>query len=170
MNLGNMVGAYLGIKLVNGKFKPKYDKGAIIGLSFFVLILLFSIFFLVCSIIELNFSNIFISLFGICSIMYILLVSPYTQNSKNYYIEFKDENTLAGFKLYYKGKLVNVQYIVGNDGKIAFKNNNDKLSCISYDDGSKMSGFTKYRIINYFTKWLGENKLLSSDVTVTFEK
>ena len=170
MNLENMIGIYLGIKLVNGRFKPNFNKGAIIGLTFFGLILLFSIFFLVYSIIELNFSNIFISLFGIFSIMYILLISPYTQNSKNYYIEFKDENTLSGFNLYYKGKLVTVQYIVGNDGRIAFKNNKDKLSCISYDDNSKMSNFTKYRIINYFTKWLSENNLISSDVTVTFEK
>ena len=47
-------------------------------------------------------------------------------------------------------------------------NNESKLSCISYADGSKMSNFVKYKIINYFTKWLNDNNLLSSETTITF--
>lgn len=39
-----------------------------------------------------------------------------------------------------------------------------------YDDGSKMSNFTKYRIINYFTAWLLDNDYLSKEVTTTFEE
>jgi len=54
------------------------------------------------------------------------MISPYTQNPNNYDIEFKDENTLAGFKLYYKSKLVNVLYKVDKYGKIAFADNNNK--------------------------------------------
>ena len=88
---------------------------------------------------------------------------------QNYYIEFQNENSLADFKLSYKGKLVNIQYKIDNNGKIAFINNS-KLSCVSYADGTKMSNFTKYRIINYFTKQLNDNKLLSSEVTSTFEQ
>ena len=37
MNIGNFVGAALGIKLVNGKIKPKYGVGAIIGIAIFAL-------------------------------------------------------------------------------------------------------------------------------------
>ena len=70
----------------------------------------------------------------------------------------------------YRGKLVNIQHKIDNQGKIAFANNSSKLSCISYADETKMSNFVKYKIINYFTRWLNDNDLLSSDVTSTFEE
>ena len=56
------------------------------------------------------------------------------------------------------------------NGKFLFADNMNKLNCISYDDGSKMSNFTKYRVLNYFSKWLMTNQLLSDDTTATFEK
>lgn len=55
------------------------------------------------------------------------------------------------------------------NGKITFYNNNNKLSCISYKDGSNMSNLTKYKIMNYFTKWLNDNGLMSDEITTTFE-
>ena len=54
-------------------------------------------------------------------------------------------------------------------GKFKWSNNNAKLKCVSYFDGTKMSNFTKYRIINYFSAWLLENDYLSKEVSVTFE-
>lgn len=56
------------------------------------------------------------------------------------------------------------------NGKIAFSNNSSKLSCIEYADGTRMSNFVKYEIINYFSKWLNDNNLLSSEITTTFEQ
>ena len=59
--------------------------------------------------------------------------------------------------------------LVDSKGKIAFANNNSKLSCISYTDGSKMGNFTKYKIINYFAEWLNDNGLITDEVTTSLE-
>ena len=106
---------------------------------------------------------------GICVSGYLLLISPYTQNPENYYIEFESESSLNNFKLSYKNKPVTIQYKIDNNGKIAFYDNNNKLSCISYKDGSNMSNLTKYKIMNYFAKWLNDNGLMSGEITTTFE-
>lgn len=98
-----------------------------------------------------------------------LLISPYTQNPENYYIEFESENSLDNFKLSYKNKLVTIRYKIDNNGKITFYDNNNKLSCISYKDDSNMSNLTKYKIMNYFAKWLNDNGLMSDEITTTFE-
>ena len=170
MNIGNFVGAALGIKLINGKIKPKYGKKAIAGIVFMLLLLLLCIILFIYELIKMDLIDAILYGFGIVCFLYLFLISPYTQKSSYYYIEFQNENTLDGFKLSYKGKLVNIKYIVDKDGKIAFANNSSKLSCISYADGTKMNNFTKYRIINYFSKWLNDNNLLSSEVTATFEQ
>lgn len=104
------------------------------------------------------------------SVTYILAITPYTQKSSNYSIKFIDENTLDKFELYYKNKRVNIKYKVDSIGKITFIDNMNKLNCVSYEDGSKMAHITKYKIINYFSKWLADNNLISKEVTVTFEK
>lgn len=101
--------------------------------------------------------------------MYIILINPYTQNKNNYYIEFESENSLANFRLYYKNKLVNIKYKIDNNGKIAFTNNESKLSCVSYADGTKMSKLTKFRVMNYFIKWLNDYNLISDEITTTIE-
>lgn len=170
MNIGNVVGITLGIKLVNGKFKPKFGKGAIIGIIIMFLLLIASLIGFIYGLLNLDVEFILMCGCGLFGFGYLLLISPYTQNSKNYYIEFESENSLAGFKLSYKNKQVSIQYKIDNNGKIAFSNNNSKLSCISYSDGSKMSNLTKYKIINYFTKWLNDNGLMSNEITSTFEQ
>lgn len=170
MNFGNFVGAALGVKLVNGKFKPKFGAVAIIGLIFLILFFIGFIGALVYGLINMNIEFIIMPAIGILAFGYVLLINPYTQKSSNYYIEFQNENSLAGFKLFYKGKLVNILHKIDGNGKIAFANNQSKLSCISYADGSKMSNLVKYKIINYFTRWLHDNNLLSSEVTTTFEQ
>lgn len=53
--------------------------------------------------------------------------------------------------------------------KLLISNNASKLSCISYTDGSKMSNLVKHKVINYFSKWLDDNGLMSDEITSTFE-
>lgn len=170
MNVGNVAGIALGIKLINGKIKPKFGKGAIIGIIIMFLLLFASLIGFIYGLLNFDVELIFGGACGLFGFGYLLLISPYTQNSKNYYIEFESENSLNNFKLNYKNKLVAIQYKIDNNGKIAFLNNNSKLSYISYADGSKMSNLTKYKIINYFTKWLNDNDLMSSEITSTFEQ
>ena len=169
MNIGNFVGAALGIKLVNGKFRPKYGVGAIIGIAIMALFFIGFFCAFIYGLISMNLEFIVMSAIGMFGFGYLLLISPYTQKSSNYYIEFQNENSLVGFKLSYKGKLVNIKHKIDNNGKITFANNSSKLNCISYADGTQMSKIVKYKIINYFTKWLNDNNLLSSEVTSTFE-
>lgn len=170
MNFGNIAGIALGIKLVNGRFKPKFGAKAIVAVT---IQLLFCIGFLAASIygiVTFNLEFIAMGSLGVFGFGYLLLISPHTQRSKNYYIEFVSENSLAGFKLIYKNKPVSILYKVDSKGKIAFANNNSKLSCISYTDGSKMGNFTKYKIINYFAEWLNDNGLISDEVTTSLEE
>lgn len=170
MNIGNITGIALGIKLVNGKIKPKFGKWAIIGIIIMFLLLIASLIGFIYGLLSFDFEFIFMCACGLFGFGYLLLISPYTQSSKNYYIEFESENSLDNFKLNYKNKLVAIKYKIDNNGKIAFSNNSSKLSCISYADGSKMSNITKYKIINYFTKWLNDNGLMSNEITSTFEQ
>ena len=170
MNVGNVAGIALGIKLINGKIKPKFGKGAIIVIIIMFLLLLAFLIGFICGLLSFDFEIILICACGLFGFGYLLLISPYTQSSKNYYIEFESENSLNNFRLSYKNKLVAIQYKIDNNGKIFFSNNNSKLSCISYADGSKMSNLTKYKIINYFTKWLNDNGLMSNEITSTFEQ
>lgn len=165
----NIVGMALGIKLVNGKIKPKLSKEGIISTTIMIIIFIASLVGFIYTLINLNIELLFACLCGILAFGYLLLISPYTQNSENYYIEFESQDSLNNFKLSYKNKLVNIQYKLDNNGKIAFNNNDSKLSCISYADGSKMTNLTKYKIINYFSKWLNDNNLMSDEITSTFE-
>ena len=170
MDIENFVGIPLGIKLVNGKIKPKYGVSSIIGIVIMTLIFIAFFCAFIYGLINMNLEFIIMPNFGMFGFGYMLLISPYTQKSSNYYIEFKNEDTLADFKLSYKGKLVNINYKIDDNGKIAFSNNSSKLSCIEYADGTRMSNFVKYKIINYFSKWLNDNNLLSSEITTTFEQ
>lgn len=165
----NIVGIALGIKLVNGKIKLKFDKKGIIDIVIMIIIFIASLIGLIPSILNFNIELIFVCLSGICVSGYLLLISPYTQNPENYYIEFESENSLNNLKLSYKNKLVTIRYKIDNNGKITFYDNNNKLSCISYKDGSNMSNLTKYKIMNYFAKWLNDNGLMSDEITTTFE-
>lgn len=170
MNIGNIVGIGLGIKLVNGKIKPKFGKGAIISTIIMFLLLVVSLVGFVYSLLVLDVEFILMFALGVFGFGYLLLVNPYIQNSNNYYIEFESEDSLNNFKLNYKNKLVTIKYKIDDSGRIAFLNNNNKLSCISYADGSKMGNLTKYKVINYFAKWLNDNGLMSKKVTSTFER
>ena len=168
-----VVGATIGIKLVNGKLRPKKRGKVKIYLLFAFLgvVFILPLAWFIGKLVTGTFDVILFASAIICGsfLIYLLMISPYTQNPNNYDIEFKDENTLAGFKLYYKSKLVNVLYKVDKYGKIAFADNNNKLNCVSYADGSVMKKVDKYRIVNYFALWLTENDLVSKEVTFVFE-
>lgn len=170
MNIGNFAGVGLGIKLVNGRMKPKFNIGTFLGIIVMFFILIGFVIGFIYGLLSLNLEIIFMCSLGAFGTGYIVLINPYTQNSKNYYIAFESENSLNGFKLSYKNKLVTIQYKIDNEGKIAFVNNASKLSCVSYADGSKMKNFTKYKIINYFTKWLNDNGLMSDEITISLEE
>lgn len=76
----NIVGIALGIKLVNGKIKLKFDKRGIIGIVIMIIIFIASLIGLIPSILNFNIELIFVCLSGICVSGYLLLISPYTQN------------------------------------------------------------------------------------------
>lgn len=166
-----ITGASIGIKLMNGKIKPKKRSflTTVVIIIFILLLIIFSITFLY-GLSNLNIEYMFFCGISVWGISYLLLISAYTQSKNNYYIKIKNENSFEGFELYYKKKRINIKFEVDKYGKFKWSNNNAKLKCVSYFDGTKMSNFTKYRIINYFSAWLLENDYLSKDVTVTFEK
>ena len=95
MNIGNFVGSELGIKLVNGKIKPKYGVRGII--STIIMTLFFLGFFcaFIYGLININIEYIIMPMVGMYGFGYLLLISPYTQKSSNYYIEFKNEKSLS---------------------------------------------------------------------------
>lgn len=169
--IGDIVGASTGINLINGKIKPS-KKGikTYIVLSFFVLLFVIFLIAFIWGLMNLSYEFILFSSLGILSFGYLILISPYTQNSNNYYIKVKNSNSFKGFELYYKQKKIDMKFTTDQEGKFKWANNDAKLECISYCDNTKMSNFTKYRIINYFSTWLLDNNYLSKDVTVTFEK
>lgn len=168
--IGDLAESAITAKLLSGKIKPKFGVAAIIGVVIISLFFIGAFCAFIYGLINIDLEVLITGIIGMFGTGYLLLVNPYTQKSSDYYIEFQSENSLAGFKLSYKGKLVNIKHKIDNNGKIAFANNSSKLSCISYADGTKMSNLVKYKIMNYFIKWLNDNKLLSSEVTTTFEQ
>lgn len=169
--IGNVVGGAIGINLINGKLKPKKRGiGTYIGLFVFgILIVAFFIGFIL-GIFALDIEFILIGGIGFFSSGYLFLISPYTQNPNNYFLKVQNPNSFDNFELYYKNKKVELKYAIDNNGKFKWANNNAKLECVSYSDNSNINNFTKYKIINYFSRWLLDNDYLSEDVTVTFEK
>ena len=150
------------IKLVSGKFKPSCTVNAfvlnlfldmcLIGLTVWVI-------FQILSFPDVNFVAFVLGGILVVALDYFILLSPYQQYTENYYIEFLNENSLEGFKLFYRKKEVLLLYKVNENGKFEFCEDN-KLNCISYVDGTKMSRLTKRRIINYFSRWLEDNRLI----------
>lgn len=169
MDFKNAVLSCSNVKLASGKFRPKFNKFSIVVTILFFILLGGTSIGLIYALLSLNLDLILACGCGIFGLMYIILINPYTQNKNNYYIEFESENSLANFRLYYKNKLVNIKYKIDNNGKIAFANNESKLSCISYADGTKMSKLTKFRVMNYFIKWLNDYNLISDEITTTIE-
>lgn len=170
MNVGNFIGAAVAVKSLNGKIKPRYGKAAIGGIVFLVVFIIVSALEIYFGLKNGDYELLLLGIVGGAAFLYLFLINPYTQNPKNYRIELETNTSLINFKLFYKNKLVKVEYIIDKEGKFAFANNESKLSCLSYQDGTKMSNFTKYRVMNYFSKCLADHNLLSDKVTTTFEE
>lgn len=168
----DITSSILAVEMLNGRMHPnRINKPSkIIAAIFLALVFCGGILLFIVGIIGLDLELILISVIGIIAFVYLFLISPYGQKVSDYNIRFKSRDSLADFTLTYKGKEVAFLYKIDKDGKIMFSDNAHKLNCVSYRDGSKMSNFTKYRIMNFFSKWLMDNKLLSDNVTVTFEK
>ena len=100
-----ITGTSIGIKLMNGKIKPKKRsvKTSIVIIIFILLLIIFSITFLY-GLINLNIEYMFFCGITIWGISYLLLISAYTQNSNNYYIKVKTDDSFEWFELYYKKK------------------------------------------------------------------
>lgn len=159
------------VKLMSGKIKPKKKGiGTYFALAFYVLGIIGSTIALGYGIFDFNIECILYGLIGVFAFGYLFLISPYTQNSNNYYIKVQNENSFEGFELFYKKRKVELKYLVDKEGKFKFENDTNKLNSVSYSDGTKMSNFIKYRIINYFAAWLMDNNYLSEEVTVSFEE
>lgn len=146
-----------------GKFIPKCGKKSLICNVILDLSLICTTTLLICEILKFPNSDIKILIPSIVLTMildYLMLISPYQQYPEKYRIEFPKENTLDGFKLFYKNKEIKLLHEIDKNGKIIFKEDN-KLKYICYSDGSRMLKLTKKRIINYFKSWLNDNNLIS---------
>lgn len=80
MNVGNLAGTYLGMKLVNGKIKPKYGVVGIIGVAIMIIIFIALVFTLGYGIMNVNLECILMSCCGIFGFGYLLLISPYFEH------------------------------------------------------------------------------------------
>lgn len=173
MNIGNLAGIAIGTKLVNGKFRPKYSLGAVASIIIMSVLIILSVggiffgIFVMDRPYGVEFAGAMVVMLGL--LIYVFTISPYTQNPDNYRIVFQTENSMNGFRLYYRRKQVVVWYVLGKDGKIAFADDMHKLNCLSYADGSRMGRHEKRKILNYFMRWLSDYDLLSSDVRVSIE-
>lgn len=164
-------GTNIEFNLISGNIiQRKKDVAVYISIVCFCLALVAFLFTLIGAILKFNLGVASIALVGTSCVGYILLINAYTQPSKNYYIKIKNENSFEGFELYYKEKLIDLKYEIDKNGKFKWPNSKAKLECISYLDGTNMSNFTKYKIINYFSTWLQENDYLSKDVVIKIEK
>ena len=97
---------------------------------------------------------------GIFLWAFCLRLSPLTQSEADYDLSFPD-GTLSSLRLYYKGKQVLVSMRFDDSGLFLWGDNRNREGCLSYADGSPMSGTVKRKLINYLTQTLMRVKLIS---------
>ena len=163
--IGKGLGVYLGIKLVNGKLKPKFGKVRYIGLAFFGLLVALGVFLLWIGLTNGDsLDDIYMPILMIAAGMYIILISPVMVKDVSVVIE--EGGTV---KVFHKDREVTVALVKDDKGNFNFAKPNDKHNCVWYTDGSKMSSFNKYRVVNYLVDALHTNGLLSDEVRTTLE-
>lgn len=157
--------------LKNGEMKIKLTFMAIFAFTILTIFLIFGVYLLINGIINLEIESIIMPLILIGAILYGFKVSFYTQSSKNFYIEFPNENSCIGFKLYYKGSQIVIPYKVDQFGKIILDNyeSENKINSIHYIDGTSIKSATQRTITYYFVRWLHLNNLMSDDPSGTFK-
>lgn len=164
-----MLSTLIGMHIVNGRIRPRFGKKATIRKIILMGVMLAGFLFLFYLGVKGESYYLALSLIGIASLIYIMIITPEFQNPNNYFIKLKDENSLEGFEIYYKDKQVKMDYKIDSEGKIAFIDNKHKTDSVSYLDGSPMSRLERFKIVNFFTQWLYNNNLLSKEVKTSFE-
>ena len=107
-----------------------------------------------------NYVAAFLVFAGIFLWAFCLRLSPLTQSEADYDLSFPD-GTLSSLRLYYKGKQVLVSMRFDDSGLFLWGDNRNREGCLSYADGSPMSGTVKRKLINYLTQTLMRVKLIS---------
>ena len=171
MNVTRYVVSYEVAKAISGKFKPnlKDKRKAYIALTIMA-VFGFVLFAMgVGTMFSGDIGSGLMLFVGGFAFVYLICLSPWTQNPNNYRFEINEGEPIEALRVYYKGKLVSIDFVVDEDGKVRFASNESKHSCVRWADGTHMSQFTTYRIINVFMKHMADINMLSDSVTVTFE-
>ena len=158
--------------LRNGRMKvKKMPANAYVAFVFFILLAIAPFPLLISGIVDFGAEYILMQLLIMVAVIFLLKISPYTQSSKSYYIEFLNENSCIGLKLYYNGKQVAIPYKVDRLGKVIMDNyeSTAKIASICYIDGTNINTRTQYKITYYFVRWLIDNNLMSDDPSGTFK-
>lgn len=153
----------LKVKENNGKFRPKCNQKKFLYnlvLDLCVLCVAGILIFEILKAPNSDTQNLVLSIVLLVILEYMMLISPYQQYPEKYRISFENEDTLSGFRLFYKKKEVKISYELDENGKISFEEGS-LLKNISYADGSVMLNLTKLRVINYFKGWLENNDLIA---------
>lgn len=175
MNSDNIAGVEFSngeMHLRNGRMKlKKMPANAYVAFFIFILIAIAPFLLLISGIVDFGAEYICIQLLIIVAIIFLFKISPYTQSSKSYYIEFLNDNSCIGLKLYYNGKQVVIPYKVDRFGKVIMDNyeSTAKIDSICYIDGTNINTKTQYKITYYFVRWLIDNNLMSDDPSGTFK-
>lgn len=175
MNSDNIAGVEFSngeMHLRNGRMKVrKMPANAYVAFFIFILIAIAPFLLLISGIVDFGAEYIFMQLLIMVAVIFLFKISPYTQSSKSYYIEFSNENSCIGLKLYYNGKQVVIPYKVDRLGKVIMDNyeSTAKIDSIRYIDGTNINTRTQYKITYYFANWLFDNNLLSDDPSGTFK-
>lgn len=96
MNSDNIAGVEFSngeMYLRNGRMKVrKMPANAYVAFVIFILITIAPFFLLISGIVDFGAEYIFMQLLIMVAVIFIFKISPYTQSSKSYYIEFSNEN------------------------------------------------------------------------------
>lgn len=174
MVLSDFLLSYCVVQQISGKFKVDYKNTSknIIKKVLLSSILLFGSLGLIFRFISefllpllsqqgFNLGELLIFIIFCYSVYYLISISPFLQNKKNYRFEIGDQ-----IKIFYKNKEIRFNYIELENGKIDFADLRNKNKCISYVDGSKMSGRLQYQIANYIAMVLNRAGIINEQRAV----
>lgn len=94
-----MLGTLIGMQIVNGRIRPKFGKAAIIKKIILMGVMLAGFLYLFYLGVKGESYYLLLSLIGIASLIYIMVITPEFQNPNNYSIKLKNEDSLEGCQL-----------------------------------------------------------------------
>lgn len=101
---------------------------------------------------------------GIILFVIYVCVLTFGQKSSDYSFEFREGTGLAGFKIFYRGKEVELDYKLDRNGRFMWTDPKKPITCIRYADGSSMNKYiTQYRILNYVNVFMQQNGLTADN-------